>query len=262
LSILHKQISALLKNVNMEAIMYLKRVLIGLLPLIIFTTGCATRIYEPVISQPVASQVPVPAAYPLSTQQKMQAIHHWEVLANDVACRISDSLEANVFDTYYPVYVAAGGSTPFEKSFYDLLITKLVENGIRVTRSKNEAMVLSFDLNMVRHGRRNISTQGGVYRSLAPGMFVKRQPPGNTTLDAIHSAEMHVAQSQINVDSGKYTNFVPNVEIMITTSLTRNQNYIVRDSSIYYINDSDWGNYKQNVMYQDPSVVNYRIVDQ
>ncbi|MFO7728475.1 MAG: hypothetical protein R6X11_09105, partial [Desulfonatronovibrio sp.] len=90
---------------------------------------------------------------------------------------------------------------------------------------------------------------------------VQRQSPEMPTPASIKLNELHVAQSEINVDSGKFSHHIPNVEIMVTTSLTRNNNYIVRDSSIYYINDTDWGNYKQNVLYQDPSVVNYRLVD-
>lgn len=247
--------------------MSLTRVLIVLFLLPLCLAGCASRSSETITSseqinsEPVASQVPVPAAYPLNTQPKMQAIHHWEVLAEDVVNRISDFLEVSVFETYYPIYVAAGGTTPFEKAFYDLLITKMVEKGISVSRSRNEAMVLSFDLHMVRHGKRIITTQKGMYKSLAPGMYVKRQPPGKNTPASIYSAEMHVAESRINVESGTYTHHLPNVEIMVTTSLTRNENYVVRDSSVYYINDSDWSNYKQNVMYRDPSVVNYRLVD-
>ncbi len=213
-------------------------------------------------SQPVASQVPVPAAYPLSTQHKMQSMHHWKILAEDVASRVADFLERSVYEKYYPIHVAPGGATPFEKAFYDLLITQLVEKGLQVSRNRNEAMVLSFDLNMVRHSKRTVVTRRGVYKSLAPGMYVQRRPAEMTTYESIRLDEAHVAQSRINVDSGLYTHHLPNVEIMITTSLTRNENYVVRDSSVYYINDSDWSNYRKNFMYQDPSVVNYRLVDQ
>lgn len=244
--------------------MFYKRfILLYVAALLILIAGCAPPIgYNHAIVEPTASQVPVPVAYPLSTQQKMQAMHHWRVLAEDVACRISDYLELSVFERHYPIYVAPGGTTPFEKAFYDLLITKLVERGAFVSRHKSGAMVLSFDLHMVRHSKRTIITQRGVYSSLAPGMYVQRRTPDATTPEILRTAENHVSQSRINVDSGAYTHHLPNVEIMVTTSLTRNENYIMRDSSIYYINDSDWSHYRRNVMYQDPSVVNYRLVDQ
>lgn len=253
--------------------MSLTRVLIILHLLIFCVSGCASRSTDPMTSsqpvtssgqntpEPVASQVPVPAAYPLNTQPKMQAIHHWEVLAEDVVSRVSNFLEISVFETYYPIYVAPGGTTSFEKAFYDLLITKMVKKGIMVSKKSHEAMVLSFDLHIVRHSKRIITTQEGVYKSLAPGMYVKKQSPEKITPETINSDEIHVAGSRINVESGLYTRHLPNVEIIVTTSLTRNENYIVRDSSIYYINDADWNNYKQNVLYQDPSVVNYRLVD-
>ncbi len=244
--------------------MSFSRMLIFISVLILFLSACTgpKKYYLEEIPQPSASQVPVPAPYPLSTQQKMQAVHHWQVLAHDVSCRISDYLSQSVFELHYPVFVATGGNTPFEKAFYDLMITMLVENGVRVTRKKDRAMILSFDLQLVRHKKRMTFTSKGVYRSLAPGMYVKRQNPESISPASIAGSEVHVGNSRINTEAGTYTHQLPKLEIMVTTSLTRNDNYVLRDSSIYYINDADWGNYQQNAVYNDPSVVNYKLVDQ
>lgn len=223
------------------------------------TAGCSS--YGPPVSQPVASQVPVPTAYPLSTQPKMQAIQHWDILADDVSRKVIDFFEYNVFERHYPVYVAPGGTTPFEKAFHSLLITKLVERGIQVSKNSTSSMILSFDLQMVRHSIRTISTQRGVYRSLAPGMYVRYLSKTNPSPEEILSSESQVEESHINAEAGYFTHHLPNVEIMVTTSLARTDNYAMRTSSIYYINDSDWRNYKRNIMLEDPSVVNYRLVD-
>ncbi|WP_291322135.1 hypothetical protein [Desulfonatronospira sp.] len=238
--------------------------LITLPLLILFLGGCTyyEQPYQPRPSQPVSSQVPVPTGYSLTTQKKMQAMQHWEVLAEDVACRIEDSLEMRaIAKGRYSIYVAPPGSTPFEKAFYNLLLTKMVHKGMRVSRSEGGAMVLSFDLELVRHSRRVIRTQRGVYKSLAPGMFVRRQEPGKASPSTIRPQEYLVAGAQVNVEAGAYTPEVPSMEVMVTTSLTLNDNYIMRDSSIYYINDTDWDHYKQHTIYRDPSKVHYRLVD-
>lgn len=38
------------------------------------------------------TRIPQPASYAYSEQQKMQASHHWDVLANDVANQINNQL--------------------------------------------------------------------------------------------------------------------------------------------------------------------------
>lgn len=232
-----------------------------LIPLVFLsiTAGCSS--YGPSVAQPVASQVPVPAAYPLSTQQKMQAMQHWDILADDVSSKVINFFEYNVFERHYPVFVAPGGTTPFEKAFHSLLITKLVERGVQVSKNSDSSMILSFDLHMVRHSTRTIVTQKGVYRSLAPGMYVRHLSRTNPSPEEILSSESQVEESHINAEAGYFTHHLPNVEIMVTASLSRTDKYAMRTSSIYYINDSDWSNYKRNIMHQDPSVVNYRFVD-
>jgi len=39
-----------------------------------------------------ASRIPEPITYPYSQQQKMEASHHWQVLAEDLANRINNEL--------------------------------------------------------------------------------------------------------------------------------------------------------------------------
>lgn len=233
-----------------------------LIPGLLFSLGCAPRpvqvVYPPL---PVLAQVPVPTAYPLKAQQKMQAVQHWEVLAEDVACQVHEALERHVLERQFPVHVAASGTTPFAKSFHSLLITKLVEKNIAVSSGFANAMVLSFDLDMVRHGDRLTRTSKGLYKALAPDVFVQRAslltPDGHGAV--LNQAMLQAAEA--NVDAGAYTYSLPRMEIMVTSSLTFEDAFLMRDSSIYYINDSEWWHYKQHTLPSQPGVVNYQLVD-
>jgi hypothetical protein len=225
--------------------------------------GCATpqpvqMVYTPL---PVLSQVPVPTAYPLKTQPKMQAVHHWEVLAGDVAQRVHEALERRILERQFPVHVAPSGTTPFAKSFHALLITKLVERNISVSSGFTNAMVLSFDIEMVRHGNRVLRTGKGIYKALAPDVFVQRSslltPDGHGVL--VNQAMLEAAE--VNVDSGAYTHDLPRMEVLITSSLVFEEHFLMRDSSIYYINDSEWWHYKQHALPSQPATVNYQLVD-
>lgn len=225
--------------------------------------GCAAPRQTPVVYPPlpVLAQIPVPTAYPLNTQQKMQAVHHWEVLAEDVACKIVDVLERRVVERQFPVHVAPSGATPFAKSFHSLLITKLVEKHVAVSNSTENAMVLDFDIDIVRHGERVRRTAKGLYRALAPDVYVQRESlaPGDGRPDLVNEAMLRAAE--MNVDAGVYTFEAPRSEILITSSLLYQDAFLMRDSSIYYINDASWWHYTQRVFHKDPNIVNYQLVD-
>ena len=64
-------------------------------------------------AKPVTSQVPVPNAFRLSTQQKLQAVHHWKLLSEDVAGLIKEKIDDGYRDTLIHIYVAPSGITPF-----------------------------------------------------------------------------------------------------------------------------------------------------
>ncbi|HDQ41698.1 MAG TPA: hypothetical protein ENN39_11820 [Desulfonatronum sp.] len=215
------------------------------------------------IPRPTLAQVPVPTAYPLATQQKMQAMGHWEVLAEDIARKVHEVLEKRVVERQFPVYVAPSGSTPFAKSFHTLLITRLVGKNIIVSNTFEDALILSFDLDMIRHADRITRTGRGLYKALAPDVYLYLQPHGFIDLDA-QSAwenELILQAAEMNVDAGVYTYFLPRVEVMITSTLLYGDTYLMRDSSIYYINDADWWQYRQYALPQAPGVVNYQLVD-
>lgn len=235
-------------------------VLLTLLLLINFW-GCAP-VKSQMAPRPVASQVPVPSSYALNTQQKMQAMHHWSVLADEVASRIKSVLADRVLEGRYPIYVAPSGTTPFDKNFHELLITKLVNKNLPVTDQSQEAMVMSFDIEVVKHARRVTRTNQGVYRSLAPGIIVQKDKiKGKNYPQEALANEFKLQAAEINVDSGMYTHSLPKTEIMITSSLRLNEQYIMRDSSIYYINEKEVAHYNQRAIHQPSGVINYEIVD-
>lgn len=236
--------------------------LIGLLFLSL--PGCAGQhpVEAPYTPLPVLAQVPVPTAHPLTTQPKMQAVHHWEVLAEDLARQIQAVLDQSVLERQFPVHVAPSGTTPFAKSFHALLITKLVERNIAVASKVTDALVLSFDIEAVRHTQRFLRTGMGVYRALSPDVIVHRSSlnPHDGVASLINQSLLEAAE--VNVESGAYTHDLPRMEILITTSLVFGERFLMRDSSIYYINDTDWWHYKQHAQPRQPGTVTIRLVDQ
>ena len=92
------------------------------------------------------SRIPQPATYAFSEQQKMQAAHHWDVLASDVANQINNQLIINDYiDRAVYVKTTCGTdatpckqqeTTQFNEAFRDLLITRLVSFGVPTSIEK------------------------------------------------------------------------------------------------------------------------------
>jgi len=213
-------------------------------------------------SKPVTSQVPVPNGFRLSTQQKMQAVQHWQLLANDVADLIKKKIKYGYHDTRISIYVAPSGITPFEKAFHDLLLTRLVEIGLDVSSRPKGNLQLSFDIQVITHHHKILRTGAGVYKSLAPGFFVRRGTPLYGPEKRTDEAEVLVHSAELNAEAGEYTIELPENEIMVTSSLMFGSKYIMRNSSIYYINDPEWSHYVLKSKYRDPAVAQYKLVDE
>ncbi|MCK5720332.1 MAG: membrane lipoprotein lipid attachment site-containing protein [Thiomargarita sp.] len=81
--------------------------------------------------------LPTAVSYPDTSQRKMQAAHHWDVLAKDLAQRIKKTLYISFPDmTVKPplflkrVYVK--NPSPFDQTFFNLLNSRLIQNGLVV----------------------------------------------------------------------------------------------------------------------------------
>lgn len=217
---------------------------------------------QKVPAKPVTSQVPVPNAFRLSTQRNMQAAHHWKLLANDVADLIKKKIENGYHDTRIPIYVAPSGITPFEKAFHDLLLTRLVEIGVDVSNQPKGNLQLSFDIQVITHHNKILRTGAVVYKSLAPGFFVRRDTSLYGPENRTDEAENLLQGAELNAEAGEYTIELPKNEIIVTTSLMFSGKYIMRNSSIYYINDPEWSHYVLKSRYRDPAVAQFKLVDE
>lgn len=217
----------------------------------IFIVGCSST-----------AQAPVPDAYPLTTQQKMQAMHHWSVLADDVADQIHTTLKGRLVAQNWPIYVAPSGTTPFERAFQSLLVTHLVQRNMIVSNHPSGSVVLSFDIEAVRHSQRIMHVRDRIYIRLAPDVYVYRtgfddqDRPGRVWRnDAVHRTwdRYH--------ETGWYTLELPSTEVMVTSTLMYGEEYVMRDAAIYYVNESDAWHYQHPLAPEPPRSVIFQLTD-
>lgn len=215
-----------------QEIIMVKRM--ALLPILLLLSGCLGRIPEPV-------------DYEFSEQQKMQAAHHWNVLAKDVANRVNNELIINDY-LEKPVFIRSTcgdedlpctpyETTTFEEAFRDLLITDLVNMGVPVKQKlDDESITVHYKVQLVYHRSNRVRTvRPGLMTALTTGIMVLRNVPNEISTIAA-AAAIDVANQNL-VSHSHY-------EVIITTSMIIGDTYFYRGSDIYYINDKDSFHYR------------------
>ena len=190
-----------------------------------------------------ASQVPMSSTYAYSDQQKMQAAHHWDVLAADVAVRLkahfrSASLSDQAFN------VVPNSNSPFEQGFEDLLITQLVDKGLDIRDNKYQSLKLKFHTQVISHNDRGyIRPKVGEYSTLAVLATGVWGVINNTVADALITSSVIATGVVADVFSGSISER-SNTEVIINVSLMDGDRYLMRKSGIYYINAPDNSHYE------------------
>lgn len=189
-----------------------------------------------------ASQVPLATNHPLSSQRKVKAVHHWDILAEDVTTQTTAALKRQKIPEGTPIYVSERNSTPFGKAFRNFLITRMVNRGLPVTSEKAGAVEIDYETQLVRHESSRYAHTPGSFTVLTGGIWVLRDMiasgasalPGAVGLAALADYGM-----------GHYAGGPTPTELIITSTIARDKQYLMRKSDIYYLEDADVGLFLQ-----------------
>lgn len=196
------------------------------------------------------SSLDVPRAdnYPATDQKKARAVHHWDVLADDVANRIAGKISAWPAGEY-PIYVApsAAGDTSFNNGFRKLLITRLLDRGVTLS-TQPAAVTLTFETQLVQHEARLVSMGPMPWTRLALGVGVARDwylyhQSAGSMLGGVVALGAITDLTQYAI-SGPAAGGPTRTEVLITTSLESTDRYLARTADVYYIEQEDSGLYK------------------
>ncbi|ABE59857.1 MULTISPECIES: hypothetical protein [Chromohalobacter] len=183
------------------------------------------------------SQAPIATTYPISEQQRMQAAHHWEVLAEHEARDILAKRDL----WGKPLYVeAAEKETAFSRGFRSLLTSELVQQGAIVHTRPDASAHVSFDVQVVRHEDRGyVRPPQGALTALAAGIAVATIPFNHWTEPALG---LIPAAALADTFSGSWTPTGPQ-EVIITTQVSQYDTLRYSSSNLYYINAGDSEHY-------------------
>ncbi|GAB3363706.1 hypothetical protein GCM10027395_14940 [Giesbergeria sinuosa] len=176
-----------------------------------------------------------------SGQKKAMAIHHWDVLANDVAERIAYKI-SEWPPGEYPLSIKTSQSSEFSTSFHKLLLTRLLDKDITVS-TEPTSVVLHVDAQLVAHGAPIGSLLAGSATPLSPGVSVLRnwQPPapgrtGPEIGEGTGGSHLPAPTAPHHQNMGPWPT---RTEVLISTSLESGQRYLTRTADIYYLDPDD-----------------------
>lgn len=170
-----------------------------------------------------ANQVPVAENFSLSTQKKLRAPHHWDVIANDVVSETKKALDYNDDLKDRPVFIENSntGYTPFSAAFRNFIITGLVNSGVLVSENANNAVIINYETQIVHH---NV---GRKYSPLESMVLVSR----------------NLQEKSRSADYGSTWTYLTDgptdSELIVNTSIVENDNYRMRKSDVYYVDGED-----------------------
>ena len=198
-------------------------------------TGCGTL------------DVPRADNYPATGQKKARAVHHWDVLAEDVASRVAAKISAWPVDEY-PIYVTTADDSRFNTSFVKLLRVHLLNRGV-VVSTVPTAVELEVQTQVVQHEDSVprtlpipvvgtiLGTGVGVWRDWKDHYSNRSLLPGVATAIGL-GAGLAVDMAQLYTQ-GAAAGGPTRTEVLITSTLKAKDRYLAGSADLYYIERSD-----------------------
>lgn len=193
------------------------------------------------------TDIPRAQHYPVSDQRKARAMHHWDILADDVAERIAVAALPAATQASGQYHLQASSVTPFHKAFSSLLLTRLVNKGVPMsalpTEGEQAHARIRFDVQVVEHSGAALNVPQFPLTILAAGLSVLRgmylYPPTELGGAAMGLAgAMLVDQSQ-RVMNGQAAGGPTRTELLVSTTVLQGQRIVARTSDVYYIDGDD-----------------------
>lgn len=215
--------------------------------------------------------VPRADNYPATGQKKARAVHHWDVLAGDVAARVAEKI-ASWPEGEYPIHVTVPDNSSFNAGFLKLLKVHLLNRGVAVSTVPT-AVELEVQTQLVQHqagaphslpipmAGTVLGTGVGVWRDWAVHYSDRTLLPGVATALGVGAG---VALDMAHLyTQGAAAGGPTRTEVLITTTLKTRDRYLAGSADMYYIEREDAVLYQPEVLAPPPAptpVKTWRVV--
>ncbi len=217
------------------------------------------------------SSVPKPITHEFSTQKKIEASQHWEILAKDFAKQITTVMQEKPWPlmkspgfghavenepdlpetgTGLPVdlpyiYIQTNDVSDFGKSFRTYLITELSKCGYPISRTPKDALMVRWSVNKVRHDADRIASAFPASNTMAVALGYGIYKLFDSNSSALPGLIAAGATLDLINSSGNFTvpNKAPHTEITLTFTVSKDTIILSRQSQAYYVNAEDFDHY-------------------
>jgi hypothetical protein len=181
------------------------------------------------------SPAPLATNFPSSTQDKAQAAAHWVAITSHIEQELMPALKNS---PNRPLFVAPAQATAFNQAVTAQLITSLVNDGQVVATTAKGSLKVDIDTQVVEFSRHRPQYKfSGERSAIAAGAWVltsvQHTPQWMATV-AVFGQDAY-AWFHSAFASGE----TPKTEIIVTVSVSDEQRYFARSTSVYYVTDSD-----------------------
>lgn len=214
----------------------------------VLLSACATQTLD----------VPRAENYPISAQKKARAVHHWDVLAEDVAGRIAENMQRRAPGQAVYLMATTDNAASFNQAFRKLLLTQLMAKGLEVATQPGAGVAdVNFEVQLVRH---NSAAGNGIqlkYTSLTAGvavvrdLFYQHSSTAYTLIALAAAAGLDAASLALN---GNAAGGPTRSEVLVTTTVESGRRYLASTSDVYYIERADASLFE--------SIKNWKVVGQ
>lgn len=212
---------------------------------IVALTGCA----------PGTAQAPVSITYPRTEQHKMQAAHHWEVLAEYQA----GCIVYGVRDRRKTIYIEppAPSDSNFKHAFHLMLGEHVIRRGgLLVTQPQAGGVQVNYTVQTLTHKDRGyVAPAPGTYTALGGGALLAGMAIQNWSHPELVALPFLVGA---DVFSGGWAKVEP-TEVIITTRMVEGNLVLMSDTNVFYYNPGDTDHYVDNLALQQGRV--FQVVD-
>lgn len=202
--------------------------------------------------------IPVAKNFEYTSEYKVRSAGHWELVARDVASQTRAMLEsAGVADNTPLHVVAPANPSAFDLGFRDFLITQLVHDGAVVRTDPASALAVSYSTQVVRHNSDRPHFIPGMFTMLAGGVAAAY----GLRLEYIDTKIMAGLGLAVGMDYASSINSggPTNTELILTTTVTRDGQYVARKTDVYYLENVDAPLFMRPSYYR---TVNMKVVSQ
>lgn len=183
-------------------------------------------------------------------QETLSSAAHWKILAQDTALRIVDYLEGKrdasgeplrgefpEVVSAKPIYIVqADMEMPFSQAFHDNLTTAILDRGWTVVRSPEDTLVVQYHVQLIPRSRKvDLNAFPGFFTAIGYGLWAmtdltaQRLLPAGAVFDAYYNAQ-----------GGR------GAQVNITISLLDGDQYLLRKTNAYYVENADLAHFASN----------------